>query len=132
MGKLPRGLWWRWESWSGLPTASRRAPELEEMAAVVLGVLGKKRAGTRMEWKDRKLVLLLNQKIEGEGTCTGNATAAVRWRRQSRGTAWRARKRAREGELERRSGWGRRVERLGAGGGAGERPRRSTWLRKQR
>jgi hypothetical protein len=60
MGKLPRGLWWHGESWNGLPTASRRAPELEEMAVVVLGVLGKKRAGTRMEWKDRELVLLLN------------------------------------------------------------------------
>jgi hypothetical protein len=125
-------LWWRGESWNGLPTVSRRAPELEEMAAVVLGVLGKKRAGTRMEWKDRELVLLLNQKIEGEGTCMGNATAAARWRRQSRGTAWRAHKRAREGELEWRSGWGRRVERLGAGGGAGKRPRCCTWSGKRR
>jgi hypothetical protein len=40
-GKLPRGLWWCGENWSGLPTANRRAPELEEMAAVVLGVPGK-------------------------------------------------------------------------------------------
>jgi hypothetical protein len=61
------------------------------------------------------------------GAHTGNAMAMARWRRQSRGTAWRARKRAREGELERRSGWGRRVEKLGTGGGAGERPRCSTW-----
>jgi hypothetical protein len=56
-GKLPRGLWWCGESCSGLPTASRRAPELEEMAAVVLGVPGKKRAGTRMEWEEGEPVL---------------------------------------------------------------------------
>jgi hypothetical protein len=40
--------------------------------------------------------------------------------RQSCGAAWHARERAREVELERCSGWGRRVELLGAGGGAGE------------
>jgi hypothetical protein len=34
-------LWWCREGWSELSTANRRAPELEEMAAVVLGVLGK-------------------------------------------------------------------------------------------
>jgi hypothetical protein len=36
------------------------------------------------------------------------------------------------GKLERRSGWGRRVEKLGTGGGAGERPRCSTWPGKRR
>jgi hypothetical protein len=58
-----------------------------------------------MDWGERELVLLLNQKRGGEGACTGSATAAARWRRQSRGTAWHARERAREEELERRSGW---------------------------
>jgi hypothetical protein len=43
-----------------------------------------------MEWKDRELVLLWNQERESEGACTGDATAAARWRRQSRRTAWRA------------------------------------------
>jgi hypothetical protein len=62
MGKLPRGLWCYGKSCSGLPTASRRAPESEGMAAVVLGVPGRKRAGARMEWEDRDIVLLLNQK----------------------------------------------------------------------
>jgi hypothetical protein len=85
-----------------------------------------------MELKDRELVLLWNQKRESEGACTGDATAAARWRQQSRGTAWRARKRAREGKLERRSGWGRHVEKLRTGGGAGERPRLSTWPGKRR
>jgi hypothetical protein len=77
-GKLPRGLWWCGEGWSGLPTANRRAPELEEMAAVVLGVPGKKKVETGMEWGERELVLLLNQKRGGEGACTGSATAAAR------------------------------------------------------
>jgi hypothetical protein len=85
-----------------------------------------------MEWGERELVLLLNQKRGGEGACTGSATVAARWQRQSRETAWHARERAREEELERRSGWERRVERLGAGGGAGERPRLSTWPGKWR
>jgi hypothetical protein len=44
------------------------------------------------------------------GASTGNAMATARWQRQSCGTAWRARERAREEKLERRSGWGRRVE----------------------
>jgi hypothetical protein len=57
-----------------------------------------------MEWGERELVLLLNQKRGGEGACTGSATAAARWRWQSRGMAWHVRKRAREEELERRSG----------------------------
>jgi hypothetical protein len=74
----------------------------------------------------------LEPKNRGRGDVHGQWHGAARWRRQSRGTAWRACKRAREGELERRSGWGRRVERLGAGGGAGERPRRSTWPGKRR
>jgi hypothetical protein len=85
-----------------------------------------------MEWEERELVLLLNQKRWGEGACTGSAMAAARWRRQGRRTAWHARERAREEELERRSGWGRRMERLGAGGGAGERLRLGTWPGKRR
>jgi hypothetical protein len=40
--------------------------------------------------------------------------------RQSRGAAWHARERAREEELGRCLGWGRRVEARAAGGGAGE------------
>jgi hypothetical protein len=40
--------------------------------------------------------------------------------RQSRGAAWHARERAREEELGRCLGWGRRVEAKAAGGGAGE------------
>jgi hypothetical protein len=57
------------------------------------------------------------------------------WRRDGGGRATGrrgTRERAREEELERRSGWERRVERLGAGGGAGERPRLSTWPGKWR
>jgi hypothetical protein len=46
MWKLSRELWWCGEDWSGLPTADRRVPELEGMAAVVLGVPGNQRAGT--------------------------------------------------------------------------------------
>jgi hypothetical protein len=46
----------------GLPMANRRAPELEEMAAVVLGVPGNQRAETGMEWEEREAVLHLNQK----------------------------------------------------------------------
>jgi hypothetical protein len=42
--------------------ANRRAPEMEEMAAVVLGVPGNQRAETGMEWEEREVVLLLNQK----------------------------------------------------------------------
>jgi hypothetical protein len=61
-GKLSKVLWWCGEDWSGLPTANRRAPEMEEMAAVVLGVPGNQRAGTGMEWEGREAVLLLNQK----------------------------------------------------------------------
>jgi hypothetical protein len=80
-----------------------------------------------MEWEEGDVLLLLNQRREGEGACTGNVTARASWQRQSRRTAWRTREKAREGKLERRSGWGRCVEQLGAGGGAGERPRRSTW-----
>jgi hypothetical protein len=45
-----------------LPTANRRALEMEEMAAVVLGVPGNQRAETGMEWEEREVVLLLNQK----------------------------------------------------------------------
>jgi hypothetical protein len=59
-GKLPKVLWWCGEDWSGLPTADRRAPELEEMAAVVLGVLGNQRAETGMELEEGEVVLLLN------------------------------------------------------------------------
>jgi hypothetical protein len=61
-GKLPKVLWWCGEDWRGLPTANRRAPEMEEMAAVVLGVPGNQRAETGMEWEEREVVLLLNQK----------------------------------------------------------------------
>jgi hypothetical protein len=61
-GKLPKVLWWCGEDWSGLPTANRRAPEMEEMATVVLGVPGNQRAETGMEWEEREVVLLLNQK----------------------------------------------------------------------
>jgi hypothetical protein len=61
-GKLPKVLWWRGDDWRGLPTANRRALEMEEMAAVVLGVPGNQRAETGMEWEEREVVLLLNQK----------------------------------------------------------------------
>jgi hypothetical protein len=61
-GKLPKVLWWCGEGWSGLPMVDRRAPELEEMAVVVLGVPGNPRAETGMEWEEREVVLLLNQK----------------------------------------------------------------------
>jgi hypothetical protein len=61
-GKLPKVLSWCGEDWRGLPTANRRAPEMEEMAAVVLGVPGNHRAETGMEWEEREVVLLLNQK----------------------------------------------------------------------
>jgi hypothetical protein len=46
----------------GLPTTNRRAPEMEEMAAVVLGVPGNQRAETGTEWEEREVALLLNQK----------------------------------------------------------------------
>jgi hypothetical protein len=39
--KLPRGWGRQWKARGGGSAANRRAPELEEMAAVVLGVLGK-------------------------------------------------------------------------------------------
>jgi hypothetical protein len=61
-GRLPKVLWWCEEDWRGLPTANRRAPEMEEMAAVVLGVPGNQRAETEMEWEGREAVLLLNWK----------------------------------------------------------------------
>jgi hypothetical protein len=61
-GKLPKVLWWCGEDWRVLPTVNRRAPEMEEMTAVVLGVPGYQRAETGMEWEEREVVLLLNQK----------------------------------------------------------------------
>jgi hypothetical protein len=38
---------------------------------VVFSALGDWRAKERMEWEERELVLLLNQKRGGEGACTG-------------------------------------------------------------
>jgi hypothetical protein len=61
-GKLPKVLWWCGEDWRRLPTANRGAPEMEEMTAVMLGVPGNQRAETEMEWEEREVVLLLNQK----------------------------------------------------------------------
>jgi hypothetical protein len=37
--------------WGGLPTASRRAPELREEVAVVFGALGVHGKGKRAEWE---------------------------------------------------------------------------------
>jgi hypothetical protein len=39
--KLPRGWVGQWKARGGGSAANRRAPELEEMAAVVLEVLGR-------------------------------------------------------------------------------------------
>jgi hypothetical protein len=62
-----------------------------------------------------ELMNLLLKKVNdsvmlGNESIAGRRGARARWRRQSRRTTWRACKRAREEKLERRSGWGRRVE----------------------
>jgi hypothetical protein len=51
--------------------ANRRSPEWKKEAAVVFWALGDWRAKERVEWKERELVLLFNQKRGGEGACTG-------------------------------------------------------------
>jgi hypothetical protein len=82
------------------PTASRRSPEWKKEAAVVFWTLVDWRSNEQVEWKERELVLLLNQKRGGEGACIGSCCdgEVVGGRR----LGWRgARERAREEEL----GW---------------------------
>jgi hypothetical protein len=79
------------------------------MAAVVLGVRGNWGAEMEMEWGEEESVLLLNQRREGEGACTGNATATASCRSAGARTGEECgvanAREARSGELERRSGW---------------------------
>jgi hypothetical protein len=71
--------------------------------------MGREGAGVALEPKQR-----------GRGGVHGRLLRRRGGRWQSRGAAWHARERAREEELGRCSGWGRRVEANAAGGGAGE------------
>jgi hypothetical protein len=99
--KLPR-----WSSGSmgvrgGSSAVTRGSPAKKKERQWCLAAWGEWRAKERVEWKERELVTLLSQKRGGEGCARAFATVAVRWWWQSRGAAWHARERAREGRLGR-------------------------------
>jgi hypothetical protein len=64
----------------GSSAATRGSLAKKKEAAVVFEALGEWRAKEGLEWEEREVVKLLSQKREGEGACTGIATAAVRSR----------------------------------------------------
>jgi hypothetical protein len=71
--------------------------------------MGREGAGEALEPEER-----------GRGGVHGRLLRRRGGGRQSHGAAWHARERAREEELGRWPGWGRRVEAKAAGGGARE------------
>jgi hypothetical protein len=87
---------------------------------VVFVALGDWRAKKRVERGREEASAALEPEKRGRGGMHGWLLRRRGGGRQSRGAAWHARERAREEELGRCSGWGRRVEARAAGGGAGE------------